>query len=213
MIVGDDMTKKILFSHNELGDLEETATAVDSGPNSAIGKRNAYGALVAQQYKNFEGKCEVTFFSLLTSYTLSIASKVTGKVLEEPPYLKLDPNGVIIRSSENGKFQIGNIVYTSVRKLNVVNLCPFVPLSYNDERSCYSTLLVHSVWPMQGEDGLLCQSKTAVDRLRMIIETNQLPSYVIPSMEKVQKSKDITNNQGLSTGTSHDYSDENAVDG
>lgn len=210
------MTKKILTDETELLQLDNTSTAVDIGPSSAIGRRNAYGALVRQQRLNFGGECNITFFSLLTCYKITRATTFQKNSLLEPPLLTIDRNGVIVSSLQNNKFQVGDIVFTRMRKLCVVNLCPFVPLSHTDERSCYSTLLVHTPWPLEGECELLGESISAVAKLALMTSTQGLPPYVLPALAMIQESKRIRDNQGIPQSNlnrdnnigSDDYNDE-----
>jgi hypothetical protein len=191
------MSKKILIDEDELLQLDASSTAIDSGPSSHIGKRNAYGALVQQQRSNFSGECHVTLFSLLTCYNIAKAKSEQKIQLLQPPLLIMDRNGVIESSVENNKFQIGDIVFTRMHKLCVVNLCPFVPLSYTDERSCYSTILVHTPWPIEGEESILGDCTSAVERLKILTESNLIPAYVKPALEMIQESRRISENQGI----------------
>jgi hypothetical protein len=74
-------------------DPQESAT-LQAGPGSNLGKRDAYGAVVKQQWQT-HGICYVTFFALLTSYSFHHPSDNEKKTLKEPPLLYLDENGMI----------------------------------------------------------------------------------------------------------------------
>ena len=134
------MNKGLKTRAEIIGQLEDSDSAVECGLNSAMGKRMAYQLLVIQQRENYDGKCNITIYSLYTSYNVSVAST---KVYPAPSLLHVDDGGIIISTLKNHKFMIQNTVYTRLRKDCVVNLCPYVPVNDSDERSCYSTLLVH----------------------------------------------------------------------
>ena len=68
----------------------------------------------------------------------------------------------------------------------IVHACPFIPIDNQDEKSAYATLLLHTPWPPNGEDALYQENKTAVATLQRLLEENQIPSYVIPMLEKQQ---------------------------
>ena len=165
-----------------IGQLESSASAIESGPNSALGKRLAYQSLVIQQRETYDGKCYVSLFSLYTSYTVSIENK---KVYPAPALLRIDDRGIIISTSKNHKFMIYSTVYTRLRKDCVVNLCPYVPVNDSDERSCYSTLLVHIPWPSDGEEELLRGYDCAVEYLYDLKRNGDIPSYVNYNFESL----------------------------
>jgi hypothetical protein len=50
-----------------------------------------------------------------------------------------------------------------------------MPVDHNDERSAYSTLLLHTPWPEAGESGLLKQGSSAVEALSHIMQSENLP--------------------------------------
>ena len=81
-------------------DPQESAT-LQAGPGSNLGKRDAYAAVVKQQWQT-HGICHVTFFALLTSYSLHRPSDNEKKTLKEPPLLQLDENGMISRFKTHG---------------------------------------------------------------------------------------------------------------
>jgi hypothetical protein len=74
-------------------DPQESAT-LQAGPGSNLGKRDAYAAVVKQQWQP-HGICNVTGFALLTSYSSHHPSDNEKKTLKEPTLLHLDENGMI----------------------------------------------------------------------------------------------------------------------
>jgi hypothetical protein len=89
-------------------------------------------------------------------------------------------------------------------KAAIVNTCPFIPIDNNEEDSAYATLLLHTPWPQQGEEHIVPEGSTAVETLRHLIESDQLPTYVKPMLNKQATSFAITANQGVQTTTHND---------
>ena len=87
------MEKALKTGAEIIGQLEDSESAVKSGPNSAMGKRMAYQLLVVHQRENYDGKCNITIYSLYTSYNVSVAST---KVYPAPALLHIDDCGIII---------------------------------------------------------------------------------------------------------------------
>ena len=189
----------------------------ESGPTSTLGKRNAYEGLVFQQRSSFLGECNVTFFNLLTSYSLSSLNGKNVNKLNTPPLLKVDEFGIITKSSNNGKFLINKIIYTRLRKDCVVNICPYVPINDSDESSCYSNILMHYPWPLLGENSLIPESTTSVQYFSYIRDNNLFPKYVKEALAKYQNSDTVLSNVGTVVNESLDdmYNqcdiDENAI--
>ena len=63
---------------------------------------------------------------------------------------------------------------------NIVHLSPFTPVDESNEQSCFMMLLMHTIWPDIGEEGLLLGYTTAVEALRSIKQNGMLPKYVLP---------------------------------
>ena len=106
-----------------------------------------------QQRENYNGQCNVTLFSLLTCYSLTSKTSSTKPISSQPPLIIVNEHGIILDSEDVHKFQLGNTVYTRYKKECVVNLRPFVAYNTEDERSCYSRLLVHIPWPSNSRGG------------------------------------------------------------
>ena len=188
-----------------IGQLEDSDSAVECGLNSAMGKRMAYQLLVIQQRENYDGKCNITIYSLYTSYNVSVAST---KVYPAPSLLHVDDGGIIISTLKNHKFMIQNTVYTRLRKDCVVNLCPYVPVNDSDERSCYSTLLVHIPWPWGGEEEILRGYESAVECLYNLKLSDDIPPYVNYTLELLHNSNVIRDNVGVIINEVDEESDE-----
>ena len=204
-IVGDELNRGLKTRAEIIGHLEDSESAVECGLNSSMGKRMAYQMLVIQQRENYDGQCFVTLYSLFTSYSVTVASK---KVYPAPELLIIDAYGIIISTSKNHKFMINTTVYTRLRKDCVVNLCPYVPVNDSDERSCYSTLLVHIPWPCVGEDEILRGYESAVECLYDLKLSGNIPEYVNYTLELLQKSNIIRENVGVNINQVDEQSDE-----
>ena len=70
----------------------------------------------------------------------------------------------------------------------------YIPFDLDDEWSCYSNLLIHSPWPIGGENNLLLGCETAVLRLREIMRANDLPLYVNPMLSRELTCHNLRNN-------------------
>jgi hypothetical protein len=86
------------------------------------------------------------------------------------------------------KFIVHDTVYTRYRKDCIINQCPYVPLNDSDERSCYSTLLLHTIWPIEGEANILHSFQNAVECLRRLKQQNEIPQYVKNAVDSIHNS-------------------------
>ena len=204
-ISGDDMYQNLKTRSDIIEFLNDEESAVESGPNSALGKRRAYECLVFQQRGSYSNQCFVTLYSLLTSY--SISSSKVAKLLC-PPLLKLNSDGIILYSAASRKFMIQDYVYTRLRKDCVVNLCPYVPLNSKDERSCYCTLLIHIPWPIGGEEDILRGYNSAVQCLMILQSNDEIPSYVEYILNLFHTSDSLRENVGIIQNRSEIDDDE-----
>jgi hypothetical protein len=57
---------------------DDNSPATTAGPNTGVGRRNAYHDVVKTQWQ-FHGTCNITFFSLLSSYSLAKHKEPTNK--------------------------------------------------------------------------------------------------------------------------------------
>jgi hypothetical protein len=89
------MTKQVLFNINDLAQMDPLASAEkESGPESTFGKRDGYAAFVKQQ--NGLGSCNVTMYSLFTSFRIRRQDEQANKKYLPPPILQMDEYGFII---------------------------------------------------------------------------------------------------------------------
>ena len=181
--------QNITLDQEHLQGADADAAALEHGLDSQMGRRNNYGLFSNQQRLiNNDNICYVTFFQLLTNYQFS---KLTNKAkkLEQVQLLILDEHGIV---SPPNKFIINEIVFKLSKTQIIVNLCPYVPYDEQDERSAYSTLLMHFPWPAEGEINLLRGHRTAVEALRSI--RHLFPEYALKTIQEEQRTKDFLSN-------------------
>lgn len=181
-----DMNRNIISSSAEREALSEDDSAIYSGLGSQLGRRKAYEELVKQQRSDYQGCCYITFYLLLTYYSLNVATNYKT-VAPPPPLLKLDKQGHITNAPDN--FQIGTTRYTLKNKAAIVNLSPHIAIDAFEEKSCYSTILLHYPWPLEGEQYILAPYSSAVQAYHAMMENDLLPSYVTPTLTRISRSE------------------------
>jgi hypothetical protein len=158
------------------------------GPSSHTGRRDAYLSLTIQQATlPLYVHGELTFFAFLTSWT---PKKLGKQKVRAPPLFTTDDAGFVT----NGvSFAIGDLYFVYHKIKQVVHLHPYIPHNVNDEASAFSILLLHTPWPITGDVGLLGNSETAVQRLKIIMDSGIMPSYTAAMLDRIQASQDILN--------------------
>jgi PIF1-like helicase len=206
IVIGDVMEKTLITNVEKLNNLHDEEIAIENGPKSAMGKRKAYENLLVQQ-KQVYGHCYFTMFNLFTSYSASAATAQDKSKLKTPPILLVNEDGSIVLTLETKKFIVQETVYTRYRKDVIINQCPYIPLNEADEQSCYSTLLLHTIWPIEGETNLLRGLESAVVCLQQLKSNNEIPKYVKNAVESNHNSHVIRGNKG----TKHNNNDNDSV--
>ena len=102
--IGDSVVRSLKTRPECIRKLADTDSAIESGPNSNLGRRCAYEILVCQQRTTYNGVCNVSYYSLLTSYSISVENSNKNSNLKCPPLLVLDKYGIILNSSESNNF-------------------------------------------------------------------------------------------------------------
>ena len=93
-------------------------------------------------------------------------------------------------------FQIDDIIYTKYKTKKVVNMSPHIPTDPDNERSAYSILLLHTVWPVLGERYLIDYFETAAKSLKAKIHQLTIPMYLHKMLKDITHSEAIRNNIG-----------------
>ena len=194
---GDSIVRSLKTRPECIRKLADTDSAIECGPNSNLGRRNAYEYLALQQRTDFNGVCFVTYYSLLTSYSIGVDRTKNKSKVKCPPLLTLDKYGIITNSVGTNKFIINGMIYTRLRKDTVVNLCPYVPINHCDEVSCFSNILMHLPWPLGGESCVIPIGLSATQFYAVVLEQNLFPEYVKCTLEKFQNSDIIRKNVGI----------------
>ena len=176
--------------------------ATQDGPRSQKGRRDAFATLVKHLSRSLpEGElCHLTFYAFTCTWSpVPATEKQIEANKEPPPRFELDDHGFVI---DPEPFVLNGTWYTKHRRLHVVHLQPHIPLNAEDERSAYATLLLHSYWPRGDypEEHLLGNCKTAVDRLRQLVDStdehDRLPPYTLAMLDKVRHSQAMWNEAG-----------------
>ena len=147
-----------------LSTMEDDECAVLNGIQSQLGRRDAYNKLVKQQHLTYS-TCFITYYIMLTYYSLSIRATTGKNLVTAPPLLKLDTTGKILDAPT--KFRVDNIIYILKKRPIVINLSPHIPYDLTNEISCHSILLMHYPWPMHGEMGLVLSE--AIDSVKNLL--------------------------------------------
>jgi hypothetical protein len=174
-----EMPKSIIYKKGELDQLDPQMTAELKGPNSSIGRREAYQCFVKQQHQLARGdgprRCFVSLFSLYSSYSVKMKGENDKSRIRPPPLLEIDDRGFIINPV---RFLVGSYIFAVRRQKAIVNMSPFVPIDLGNERSCYTILLMHVPWPEGGEDFIVPADSTAVQMLIDIRKNGLAPKYL-----------------------------------
>jgi hypothetical protein len=170
--------RKLIIDHTVLQEMDDEDCVFQRGAGTQLGRRQAYQCFVEQQ-RNKYGACHVTFYLLLTYFSLNISA--TKKRHSEPPLLLIDEKGEI--TTEIQKFQIGDTRYVRKATAVVVNLSPFLPLNHFEENSCFMNLLMHHPWPMGGEKNLAEEQHTVVDQFAYLLDNELFPQYIMKALQ------------------------------
>ena len=212
------LTGAVITDLNELAALAPEADVFRvPTPQSHRGMRAAYHAFCVSQIeakaaigRRGSPACEVSFTALMSNYNVKKATKTHLDKYDNPPPL-LTMKGttccvvpVAVRgvrkqqkvnlAAENFTLEVDNqkIAFTryKVGEQRVLVLNPYFTVNMADERACFSTLLLHLPWNIDGEMGLLKHPITqqeicAVEAFKYHNEKKAFPSYVQYSLQKV----------------------------
>ena len=101
--------------------MEDEECAVLNGIQSQLGRRDAYNKLIKQQHLTYSS-CFITYYIMLTYYSLSIRGATGKQQVTAPPLLKLHTTGTILDAPI--KFRVDSIIYTLKKRPIVINLIP-----------------------------------------------------------------------------------------
>ena len=186
----DKIRKAVEIDTEKLNQMDIEDKPYKFGIKSHLGKRSAYELLMQQQRDNF-GDCHITLYTLLVNFVIDNYSPNShaGTEFVMPPLLTIDGHGKVTNCLN--AFRLKNIVFKKRQKNAVLNPCPYIPVNKLSDASCYATLLLHVPWPYEGESKIACENLTFVDQLNVLQENKLLPAYVVPLLEKVEKSQNL----------------------
>ena len=186
----NQIRKAVEIDSEKLNQMNTEDKPYKVGIKSHLGKRAAYELLMKQQRETF-GHCHITLYTLLVNFTIDNYSSSchAESIFETPPLLTIDEYGKVTNCL-NG-FRIKNLIFKKRLKNAVLNPCPYIPINKLSDTSCYATLLLHVPWPYEGESRIVDESVTVVNQLQTLQENKLLPAYVVPLLEKVQKSQNL----------------------
>lgn len=165
-----------------------------------LGKRDFYSLLVNQQYEKLKemditndetSSPIISLFSFYTNFTVKLKGGKKNK--NPPPLFTLDRDGFVVKDQQKS-YLLQGMAITPLRKPDILNMSPSIPVDEANERSAYAILLLHIPW--NDETKLLLPYNTAVEKLRSIIDENKLPSHVSTHTARRKFSENLTLNQG-----------------
>ena len=186
------LRKHLEMDLNKLENMSSEDKPYKMGLESNVGKRKAYEELMQQQ-RGEHGNCFITYYTLLGSFKLTAFQNKnsTHLNLTNPPLLEIDEYGRIRNQVES--FRVNEVVYKKRKRNAVLNPCPYIPVDCLNDTSCYGILLFHVPWPLEGESEVPT-NEYAVKTLEALQESNALPKYAVPLIERLQKSQQLFNN-------------------
>ena len=101
-------------------------------------------------------------------------------------------------------FRVGDVTFGLMHKASVVNPCPFIPINENDEKSCYSSMLLYIPWSPEGnevDDRLYKEGVSAVERLGTLMADVLLPTYVANFLTRIRRSEELRDSNGTPAPT------------
>jgi hypothetical protein len=188
------------FKNNQ----NKSESVLFKGPKSQMGRRIAYSEICDSQLNQFN-QCQVTLFSILSCYNIqSITDSSISKVklnkiiylhnLNVGPITISDDTGLVNNIPPIQKFRTNNFVFTKYRKNWIINLCPKIPIDYNNERSVYSTLILHCPYPLGGEKNLIIKNKSIIETYEIYEKNKLIPKYVEKLHKKIKESESLFSN-------------------
>ena len=201
----DKMKKVVEIEKEKLDMMSEEDEPYQIGVKSHLGKRAAYELLMRQQRTTYNTQCNITLYTMLVNFSLdTYKSNSVTKTLKESPLLTINEHGIV--TNFDGDFKISNIIFKKRKKPAVLNICPYIPVDHKNETSCYATLLLHAPWPYEGENKIIDDEMSAVNRLSQLLKDSVMPDYTLPLLQKVQKS------EKLFQKTTHQEDDARSLD-
>jgi len=94
-------------------------------------------------------------------------------------------------------FEVGQFRFSRTSRRMVVNQSPHVPFRADDERSAFSFLFLHQVWPNGEESQILEPSETAVQKLLRLRTSHLLSPSLVKLIERQEGIQASLDTQGI----------------
>jgi hypothetical protein len=191
----------LIIDKKKINEMNDGDSIINYSPGSQLGKRRLYHQFVIQQIelaKKLHNKTfqPISFFVLLTNYTLTILKQGKSSKLKEPSLIELnETNYSTCKLLAAKSFRINDCIYTKCRqdKEMIVSCQPHFPIDMNDDRCCYGLLLLHLPWSKEGEEGLLGNCQNSIERMHEANSKQLFSKYVQPLIKKLLDSEALLN--------------------
>jgi len=165
--------RRIITNRADLRNMQPNDSAVDLSPNTQLGRRIAYWALLRNQRwehnggdrEDFDEHGLVTYYHMCTYYNIQRVKRgQTSKLHPLETRLRMNDDGSPVEDLSIPRAFLLPGVGLEFRRRDgkgstnrplAVQVAPYAPVNRDDERFCYSALLLHTPWPVGGEDHLL----------------------------------------------------------
>ena len=207
-----DQVGRRVVGAEQLGTLDDDESAIDMRPTTQLGRRRAYDRLlehqraIAEQHGSDDDAQLVTFHHMLCYYNVSpLTSRTPALIQELTTLLRMSANGSPDGGPTAFKLSNAGLMFrrrTGQGKTNrpqAVMLSPYTPVNFEDERFCFSALLLHRPWPPGGEAQLLFDEASgsytsAVEMLK--VEFPKMHAYARRAVRSQEHTEEVQNANG-----------------
>ena len=137
--------------------------------------RKDYGLFCRKQLQ-MHGRCDVSFYSFLTSFS-SDRSESKQKKHVAVPLFEIDGRTGVVNNAVS--FECCNRRFTAHRssKAAVIHYRPYFKVDEADELSCSCLLLMYIPWPQGCEDHLIDEGDTAIHTWQHVKDEGRIPPF------------------------------------
>jgi hypothetical protein len=187
----DEISVPLNVSIEQLSQMQDNEPAIIQGPSSILGVRRAFAFFQNQQYTISQNTpSEITLFLFVQNFKVEWKKNIPSVKWAKYPApdrrigIKPDTKGLLVDWEYRKGFIIDDYYYTKYEKAVVVRVNPTIPFDEEEERSCYSNLLVHYPWDgsLQAEFHVTHPYESAVLAYKAKIES--FPEYYMPTISR-----------------------------
>jgi len=137
--------------------------------------RKDYGLLCRKQLQ-MHGRCDVSFYSFLTSFSSDRSESKSKKVVAVPLFEINDRTGAVVNAVS---FDCCDRRFTAHKpsKAAVIHFRPYFKVDETNELSCSCLLLMYVPWPCGEEARLILDGDTAVNTWHIMKEEGGIPNF------------------------------------